>query len=267
MKKIIPILLAAFVFTLSVYSQCTIQVFNTSGTTDVSGTAVTVTPAGAVDTFNTYCPSTLPYFIGYTWLTASGSGGYTFNFSPAVDSLTLNFSGTSDLGGNTELVQLFVNGTHYSIPAVGDPNTCDALAALTLDGDITGCDACSVSGWNGTTIAGPISSLLVYDTLLSGEPGGTLFSLFISDHLQSAVSNTAEEAVHISPNPFKDLITCTLQQDAMATLRIYNVLSQEIIRRDFYNSTTVETAALHSGVYFYVLSTDDEILSKGKLIK
>lgn len=50
---------------------------------------------------------------------------------------------------------------------------------LTPAGNVGGCLGCTVSGWNGTTINGPISSLTVLDTLLSGSPNGSLFSLFI----------------------------------------------------------------------------------------
>jgi gliding motility-associated-like protein len=160
-------------------AQCTNQVTNVSGTVTIGCTNVTVTSAGTVDVLTTYCASTTPFFIGYNYGTGSGTGSYTFTFSPPVSSLTLNVSGISEDPTNAEEIRLYVNGVHYAIPAAGTPNGCDPMAVLTGSGDIDACANCSVSGWNGTTIAGPISSLVVLDTLLRGAAAGSLFSLFI----------------------------------------------------------------------------------------
>lgn len=172
------------VFIASVHSlsaQCMRQVTNLSGTTTINGVAVTVTSSGKVWSSNFYCSETLPYFIGVNSGAISGTGSYSFNFSPPIDSLKLNFSGIS-VGTNAyEVVVLKKNAVHYSIPQVGVQNICDDLAVLTASGDIEACPGCNLSGWKGTIVQGPISSLQVIDSVLPAIPGagGSLFSLFI----------------------------------------------------------------------------------------
>ena len=128
-------------------AQCTTQVTHTSGTTTIGCTDVTVTQSGTVDVNSVYCASTFPYFIGYNYGTQSGTGSYTFTFSPPISSATLNVSGLSESGLIYEEVHLYVNGAHYAIPSAGTSNGCDAMAVLTANGDIGACSQCGVSGW------------------------------------------------------------------------------------------------------------------------
>ncbi len=183
-RKIIPgifflfALFAGNFYTLS--AQCTYQVTHTSGTQTINCINTTVTSSGTMDVNSVYCVATQPYFIGYSYGSGtSGNGSYTFTFSPAVSALTLNFSGTSNTAPHEEEIKLYVNGIHYQIPSVGTPNGCDPMALLTPGGNLGGCVGCGVSGWNGTTIVGPITSLTVLDTVISGVPNGSIFSLFI----------------------------------------------------------------------------------------
>ena len=159
-------------------SQCPNQVTHLTGTAIVNGVNVSVSTLGNVDDNTAYCVNTFPYFVGYNSLAGSGDGSYTFDFSPPVNSLTLDFSGISNAGIGQEAVVLEINGVHYPIPAAGDPNGCDQMAVLTPDGDITGCTSCSVSGWLGTTIGGTISSLKVSDVAVWGSGNGAIFSLY-----------------------------------------------------------------------------------------
>jgi gliding motility-associated-like protein len=162
----------------SLHAQCTNQVTHTSGTQVINCVNITATPFGGADVLPSYCPGvTTPYLIGYSFANGNQSGGYTFNFSPPVSAVTLNFSGLSNTPPSSEEIMLFVNGVHYSIPAAGTTNLCDGMAVLTPGGNIGGCVGCSVSGWSGTNITGPISTLTVYDTI-SGVPNGALFSLY-----------------------------------------------------------------------------------------
>jgi gliding motility-associated-like protein len=163
----------------TVQAQCTSQVTHISGTQVINCVNVTVTSFGETDVLPSYCPSvTTPYLIGYSFANGNGDGGYTFNFSPPINAATLNFSGISNTFPSSEEVMLFVNGTHYPIPTAGSLNACDAMALLTPGGNVGGCIGCSVSGWSGTNIVGPISTLTVFDTI-SGAPAGCLFSLYI----------------------------------------------------------------------------------------
>jgi gliding motility-associated-like protein len=173
----------------NVLSQCTGQVTHVSGTLMVGGVNTTVTSSGIVDVNTIYCPSTTPYFIGYNWsMDSSGYGSYTFNFTPAVCAATLNFSGVSNVSPHVEEVRIKVNGVQYAIPVTGTPNGCDPMAVLTMTGSVGGCIGCSVSGWNGTTITGPISSLTVLDTVILGQPAGSLFSLFICESAGNSIN-------------------------------------------------------------------------------
>jgi hypothetical protein len=181
MIKIFYGLTAFFACSVStLYGQCTHKVSHLSASMMVNGVNVTVSQAGIVTSNTVYCPATAPYHIGYDYATSTdGTGSYSFNFSPPVSALTLNFSGISNVTGGSEEVRVFRNGQHFPISSAGVYNSCDKLAVLTSQGNIAGCLQCAVSGWNGTTINGPIFSLKVENTVISGQSGGSIFSLFI----------------------------------------------------------------------------------------
>jgi hypothetical protein len=80
---------------------------------------------------------------------------------------------------------------HYAIPVPGIANGCDPLAVLTAGGDIEGCAGCGVSGWRNTRIGGPISQMVVTDTLISGGPNGAIFSIFFANNCPLPVKFTA----------------------------------------------------------------------------
>jgi hypothetical protein len=123
---------------------------------------------------------TQPFFIGYAPGPGSGPGQFTFNFSPAISGIRLNFSGASNTAPSIEEIRLHINGSHYAMTAPGVANGCDAMAVLTGAGDLVGCPGCGVSGWSNTNISGfPISTLTVEDFVVGGSPNGSLFSLFI----------------------------------------------------------------------------------------
>lgn len=183
--KTITLLVLITCISNSSYAQCTTshQVTHLSGTVVINGIAVTVSSSGNVTNNSTYCAQTVPYFIGYAPGPGSGTGRYTFDFSPAVDSVRLNFSGLSNSAPSVERIVLRKNGVHYAIPQAGVANGCDALAVLTPEGDIGGCVGCGVSGWSGTRIGGgPISQMVVVDTVISGSPNGAIFSIFFANN-------------------------------------------------------------------------------------
>lgn len=185
-QKTITIQLSSIVLILvssiGLYGQCSYQITHTAGTKTINGIDVTVSGAGQFDSIFTYCPAvTMPYMIGVTYSSpgANANGSYTFQFSPPIDSVTLNFSGINGDIAHKEIFKLFVNGTHYPIPSAGLPNGCDAMAILTPFGNITGNASGGVSGWSGTTITGSISEITVLDSIVVGTPNGGVFSLFI----------------------------------------------------------------------------------------
>ena len=139
--------ISVFLFT-ETNAQCLHQVSHINGTEIVNGITVVVSSSGEVGTNTVYCAvDTEPYLIGVNSNPGnSNDGSYTFQFTPPIDSLTLNFSGITYAGSSQEIIKLIVNGNHYPVTSVGNNNSCDTLAVLTPAGNITGCTDCDVSG-------------------------------------------------------------------------------------------------------------------------
>lgn len=180
---------------------------HTSGTSFVFNTNVTVTSFGKADTLSNYCTyNTKPYFIGYSFQSPTGccgDGGYTFDFSPPIDALTLNIGGITNIWIGRETVTLKVNGSHYRVTEIGEHN-CDTLAIITPNGDITSPDGWDLAGWNGTHITGPISSITVFDSMYFGNAAGSVFSIFICDgtidELKDTVLCNGEQLIINAPD-------------------------------------------------------------------
>lgn len=270
--KYVTCLVARLIITSNVFSQCTNQVFDTSGTHVVSGVSVTVTSFGTASINTVYCASTTPYIIGH--LISSGltaNSGYTFQFTPPVDSITLNFSGISNIAPYQEIVMVEINGIRYSIPSPGTSNGCDAMAVLTPEGYITGCAACSVSGWNGTSIAGPVSMITVIDSAALNGPGGnqSLFSLFFCDSINtSGIADNLENknTLHIYPNPTSGKITI---QSASSDnyFELYD-MAGKLLKKKTFNVSRFETdlSEFNNGVYFLKVG-DKENQVHGIIVK
>jgi hypothetical protein len=174
----------SLLFNISVYTQTLQRVSHLSGTQRINDIDVTVTSKGMIPILRpgTYCnKEAAPYFMGYNTSTYEcATGSYTFTFSPPVAFVTLNFEGISSSDVYYEEVMIDVNGYHYPITETGSPTPCEPLAALTPNGNITGCENCSGSGWNGTHIEGPIYTLTITDSVIKGEPAGVLFGMYLS---------------------------------------------------------------------------------------
>ncbi len=247
-------------------AQCKNQVTHLSGSAMVNGVNVTVTSSGFADNL-IYCSSTSPYLIGFKKPSSHGTGSYTFTFSPPVNFVTLNFSGISNSSSVDEVVKLFVNGSHYSIPSPGIANGCDDLAVLLPSGDIAGCPSCAVSGWSGTTITGPVSFLTVLDTLYMGTlSGGSLFSLFLCEK-NAIAEQFGNQGVKIYPNPCSDLITVSSSDFVERTFSLFDVLGRLCLKKNFSTTSTVETSQLAEGLYFYEIRYTDGTAETGKIVK
>ncbi len=271
MKKLALLTIFVTLNVVMLFSQCTNQVMHMEGTMSVNGILVTVNSTGFVD-FNTgYCPTTLPYFVGYNYnLMSSGNGTFSFSFSPPVSAATLNFSGISNNSGGSEEVRVYVNGDHFAIPAPGTSNGCDDLAVLTSQGNIAGCQNCTVSGWMGTDISGPVYTLMVEDTVMLGEPAGAIFSLFICDSIATGEKeNKFQGNFQVIPNPFIDQAILHFPQVSQkAMLTLYNSNGQLVRKMNDItgDQVMIKRDGLVSGFYYFVLQTDDQILATGKII-
>ncbi len=271
MKKFSLLAIILSLYVSSVYGQCTNQVTHLNGSMSVNGVMVTVGSSGFITSNSSYCPVTSPYFIGYNYDSVySSTGSYSFSFSPAVSMATLNFSGISNTPGNSEEVRLFVNGDHYPISAPGSLNGCDPMAVLTAQGNIAGCSDCPVSGWMETPVDGPIYTLTVEDTVVSGNPAGAIFSLFICDSISTGIAekNTTGK-IDFSPNPFVNQTILKFPPVRQkATLTLININGQ--LLKKVSNITNghvlINRDGIPSGIYFFMLKTDDRIIGTGKLI-
>jgi hypothetical protein len=79
-----------------------------------------------------------------------------------------------------------------------------------------------------------------------------------------------ENSITIFPNPLNTTATIEINAELgikNAELRIYNVLGQEVLQIPIVSqSTQLDRGKLPDGMYFYEISTDKNIVGKGKLI-
>ena len=251
---------AAFVLCLALPNiatgQCTDLVSHTTGAQVVAGINVTVGSTGTVDVNSTYCSETVPYFIGYNYVTGSGTGSYTFSFAPPISAATFNVSGISDVPlSDLEHVRLFINGAHYAVPAPGIALTCDAYAVLTPDGDIAPCPGCNVSGMGQITLPGPISSLTVVDTVFMGSPNGAIFSLFICDEANGIDASGNAADLLPFPNPASTIIALPDFDSPVTTAEIHDMQGRMVrsFQRVHGDRSPLNVADLPRGAYVLVL--------------
>lgn len=262
MKRLYTLALVAFCsfFTLGQ------TVSHLNGTVNINGTDVTVTKSGCADAWYQYCPTeTSPYMAGFTLSPTNNCDGYyNFEFSPPIESLTLNFSGVTNVASHQELVTLSVNGAHYPITSQGMINTCDDYAVVTPEGHIAGCHDCIESGWNGTTISGPISQLRVKDSVLIGSPGGTIFSLSITTSV-SVEENTSFD-LEAYPNPFADQIVVSAPEPG--SILLYDTQGiEQLTVKVLSGKNSIDTENLAAGVYILAFTSASGEQSFSKLIK
>jgi hypothetical protein len=251
------------------FAQCTHQVLHDSGSQTVNGILVTVTSSGHSDTITSYCSNvTQPYLIGSDYTTPNMNGSYTFQFSPAIDSLTLNFSGINDNGADKEIIKLKVNGSHYSIPSVGIHNGCDSLAILTPLGNITGAATGSNSGWNGTTIPGPISQITVWDSVVSGTPNGAVFSLFICSEFVTSVLDDKLPDLLIYPIPANNQITIKGLANRNVNIKLIDQFGRLLFIRPVINqaNTQIDVSNFPNGIYYLSINNGETLMTQKVII-
>jgi len=74
-------------------------------------------------------------------------------------------------------------------------------------------------------------------------------------------------AVSLFPNPFSNQLTFSLADNERTTVSLYNFLGQQVLQQPFTNSTTINTAQLADGIYFYELMNTKGTLKTGKVVK
>lgn len=71
----------------------------------------------------------------------------------------------------------------------------------------------------------------------------------------------------ISPNPFSVQLAFSLADNEQTTVTLYNFLGQQVLQQTFTNSTTINTAQLADGIYFYEQRNSKGTLKTGKVVK
>ncbi|MBK7762246.1 MAG: hypothetical protein IPI46_02600 [Bacteroidetes bacterium] len=212
-----------------IFAQC--KVTHLSGTMNVNGHFVTVSHTGDVDTL-TYCDELLgPYVIGvhYNPLPFScKSGAYKYSFNPPVSELFLSFGSINGMSSDSEIVMVFVNGLHYSIPSVGNTLNCQQLAILTPNGDIASPNW-NIAGWEGTQITGLIDSVEILDSVIVGCGNGAVFSLSLCNWPVSTTNyGIINKGVRIYPNPASSEINIEYECRSEGVFVLYNSLGQQV---------------------------------------
>ncbi len=254
---------------LFVYPQCRVSHIN--GTTNVNGINVTVTHTGDVDTVNT-CNNILgPYWIGVhnTPPFSCKGGSYNFSFAPSVSEVFLNFGSINSEVGNSEIVRVYVNGSHYQIPSVGDTLSCQQLAILTVDGDIASPNW-DIAAWKNTKITGTISTLSIQDSILAGCGNGAIFSLSLCNWAGGAIDIVKEgNKVRVYPNPTNGDINILVSEILRnGYLRVVNITGETVLEREGLNgkSFSFDFSEKADGVYFIEIKTETGI-KRVKLVK
>ena len=253
---------------LYVQSQCTNKIENISGTLLINGVNVTVTATSTYSSMSsTICNSASPYYIGTE--IGSGISGYQFDFNPPTSAVTLNFAGLDNVGSSIEEVQISVNGSHYSVLSIGTSNECGNLATITNSGNIRACIGCESRGWNGTTIQGPISTITVSNQTISGNTGGSVFSLYICDSSLNTNHILLDSDIIVSPNPAKNILTIRLANcENPFSFILFNSLGQKILMGKDCNplETKVNVESVANGNYYLKIINNNNITSIKKII-
>lgn len=122
----------------------------------------------------------------------------------------------------------------------------------------------SIGGSNG--IGYPLSNAIgyTYEPICISENnipiwGGCFGTVGINENLQ--------ESKKVYPNPFVNEISFMASNAEETEIILYNGISNEILRKSFCNSTTINTENFESGIYVYKMISKSGLSSFGKLVK
>jgi hypothetical protein len=184
-------------------------------------------------------------------------------------------------------------GTIYNPAIVGQPQTDTTCvgSAATFTVLATGTDLTyqwrkgTTNLVNGGSISGATSSVLTIDPVTLADYGTDYNVVVDGAAATSATSVNATLApcvlglesfdrnnveVVIYPNPFSNSVTVILNaeiQSNQTQFSLYNILGEVVFTTTLINSTTlIGTEYLEPGVYFYSITSDNEVVQTGKLI-
>jgi hypothetical protein len=249
------------------------KVSHLNGTQRINDIDVTVTSKGLISILRpgNYCNREAgPYYLGYNTSTYHcATGSYTFTFNPPVAFVTLNFEGLSSSVHYYEEVMIDVNGHHYPITEAGFKTPCEPKCIITPNGNLTGCNECSSSGWNGSHIEGPIYTLTVTDSVIMGEPAGVIFGLYLSyvsleQDLGSKVCTYKKESAAGS--------TLIIEGNDSVEVKLVSISDAKGIKETYHNYSqdpfiTVDLAGYTPGEeYTFEMWVNDQLIHKKLII-
>lgn len=275
MRHIRIILKVLFLYSTITFGQCNYQITHLTGTESVNGISVTVESFGKAMSYS-FCDVS-PYMIGGGYpngMFEVGDGGYTFSFSPAISSASLNFSAIDNIPSwqAEEEIEILINGTHYNPSQSGlHLNECNsAMAVLKENGNIGGNPSVMTgSGFNNLSISGNIQTLTVFSHLIMGNPGGSLFSLSICNNNLQNDDFEMPISYNLFSNPMNDYFTFTSTKELNnVSMKVLNIQGQTCQELKAINGTQVyiERSSLAKGVYFIQVKEKDEIIFNSKII-
>lgn len=269
MRKIY--ILALITFTTA-NSQCLNTVTHLSGTESINNIFVTVTPSGVAGTID-HC-GLGPYSLGND-LTTQGDGGYRFEFSPSIGSLSIDLYGmNNDDIFNNEEVEIFINNQHYTPQNVGDIGYQCGIYIPTLPVINSSGYLCDIidplgntSGCKDLIISGNITSIEVVNHI-TGNTGGLLLKLKICETFLG--NNESENEINgIFPNPFSDQTNLYLPKKIInGNINIFNSLGQMVreIKNVSTNHVIIERNDLPNGIYYIKVLEENIMVYNGKII-
>lgn len=114
----------------------------------------------------------------------------------------------------------------------------------------------------------PTGEIVIYSNHRPSAPGAWINIAYFYIDLTSGIDETATELpVLIYPNPATDLIYFDLDETQNHVVHFYDALGQLIYSEIIENNQPLDCSEWNSGLYFYSIFCEGEILSSGKLIK
>lgn len=252
----------------SAIAQIPNQVTHTSGTQIISGTSVNVNSSGGAGIANFYCPSvTAPYLVGYDQDNmVSIEGSYMFQFSPPVDSISINISGLGTIyQTDLEEAHIFINGFHFLLDTV-IYNDCDSLAILSINSDLTH-DFGKPSGSKEIKVDYPVYSVVISDHIILNNPFGFIFSLSFYKSGNAFITENSLNKLIIEPNPAKNQVKIINQFGQIKNLQLYDLTGNEIYAQFITenNNSIINLENFTNGMYI-IHVTDEQGTYKSKLL-
>ncbi len=82
--------------------------------------------------------------------------------------------------------------------------------------------------------------------------------------VEEAINNSA---TNLYPNPFFNELNMYTDNNALSEIVLYDIASRKLVEKHFTNSVSLNTDELASGIYFYEIRNENEVVKKGKMVK